>query len=78
MIGFILEPISKMPNLKSLNLSKNTISGFSIVALLKHIIKEQKETNSGPIKLQKLNVTGCWLEDDGITDLLPILASEFP
>ena len=78
MIDFIMEPISKMNNLKSLNLSRNKLTGLGIVSLLNRIITVQKEATPGPIKLKKLNLTGCWLKDDGIADLLTLVVSEFP
>ena len=77
MVEFLMEPIAHMQNLKSLNLSRNTLTGFGIVSLLQRIITVHKETTSGPIKLQKLNLTSCWLKDAGIADLLPLIVSEF-
>ncbi len=47
------------------------------MSLLQRIITVQKEATSEPIKLQKLNLTGCWLKDAGIADLLPLIVSDF-
>jgi hypothetical protein len=42
MVEFLMEPIARMQNLKSLNLSRNTLTGFGIVSLLQRIITVHK------------------------------------
>lgn len=77
MVDFLMEPIARMANLRNLNISRNLVSGIGIVGLLERIITVQMESTSMPPKLQKLNVTGCWLKDQGLAELLPKVASEF-
>jgi hypothetical protein len=49
MISYLMEPISKMLNLKHLNISRNMLTGLGIVGLMQQIVTVQKP--SGPIKL---------------------------
>ena len=66
----ILAPsLAAMSNLKCLNLSKNPIQYKGIEALLKTIVK------GGPSALQSLNLTGCFLQNEGVCTLLKLVAS---
>jgi Leucine-rich repeat (LRR) protein len=64
-----------MKNLKVLNLSRNMLSGLGIVGLLHRIITVHKESAS-EIKMRSLDITGCWLRDSGLAEMLPCI-SEF-
>jgi len=60
---FLELPISSMPHLKLLDLSRNPITGKSIVQLFTSIAKAEPH-------LESLNLTGCQLKDEGLAELL--------
>jgi hypothetical protein len=37
-----------------------------------------EQENPEEIQIERLNFTGCWLKDDGVAELLPLLAANFP
>jgi len=53
---FLQLPISSMPRLKVLDLSRNPLTGNSIVSLYADIVKLEHP-------LESLNITGCQLMD---------------
>ena len=71
-----------MPKLKSLNIARNgQMTGLSICGLLNRLTEKwherqaiEESANITPCALEKLIVQGNWLGDDGVTDLLPLIA----
>jgi len=63
MTEFLQLPISSMPRLKSLDLSRNPLTGNSIVSLYAEIVKSE-------YPLENLNITGCQLMNHGLAELL--------
>ncbi len=63
MTEFLSVSISSMPQLKVLDLSRNPLTGKSIVHLYAGIVKLGYPLGS-------LNITGCQLMDEGLAELL--------
>lgn len=76
----ILKPLSEMPRLKHLNLAKNgqlsKVSTVGVLARMAERWQEERENGAeGPLPLERLNMYGTYLADDGLAEMLPLLAS---
>ena len=79
MVDFLLEPLCQMPNLKVLVMARNTLTRLGSVGLLAQMVAyKQQQGDTIPIALERLDLTGTLLQDDGITEILPMIAASFP
>ena len=79
MVDFLAEPISQMPKLRILVLARNgVLSKYGSAGLLAQMAQyKQGLADQAPIALEKLDLTGTLLQDDGITEILPLIAEHF-
>ena len=72
----LLSVIAEMPRLKMLNMARNgQLSKASIVGVIQRMTENWVESEAQyPLPFEKLVVSGTMLLDEGITELLPLLA----
>lgn len=68
-----------MFNLKVLVMAKNILTRLGSAGLLAMMVKyRQYVGDATPIALERLDLTNTLLKDDGITEILPQIAFNFP
>ena len=80
-VGSLLETLGSLPRIKNLNIAKNgQLTKSSTVGMLINMAtrwsdEQETEPTDLPLPLEKLNIQGTYLHDEGLAEMLPILAS---
>ena len=67
-----------MSKLKVIAFPRNHLTRLGSVGLLAQMVEyKQKLGDTNPIVLNKLDLTGTFLQNDGIAEILPIIATHY-